>query len=193
MDIAELEKLGITKDQIIDRIIDRAADRLLVTHCTGADEDGRACAWDDNSPLAIELKKVFKARVDTALADVVDRHILPNVARYIENVTLQATNKWGEKKGESLTFLEYLTQRAEAYLIEEVDFQGKSRDQDSYNWKGTQTRITHMVHKHLHFSIEQAMETALKTANSAIVGGIEQAVKIKLAEVSEKLKMSVNP
>ena len=62
---------------------------------------------------------------------------------------------------------------------------------NSYNWSAKQTRIVHLVHQHLQYSIENAMKEALKIANSAIVGGIEGAVKLKLAEVAAALKIDV--
>ena len=41
------------------------------------------------------------------------------------------------------------------------------------------------------YSIKTAMEKALADANSAIVGGLEKTVKMKLEEVAAKLKMTV--
>lgn len=183
----DLEELGITKNELVERVIERCCDRILLEHRVNSDGDN----WDYDSPIAVSLKKIFQAHVDAALAEVVDKYILPKAAQYIENVTLQMTNKWGEKRGEPLTFLEYLTQRAEAYLTEEVDYNGKTRGQDSCGWKADQTRIAFMVGKHLQYAIQTMMESAMKSANSAIVGGIEGAVKIKLAEVAEKLQVKV--
>jgi hypothetical protein len=48
-----------------------------------------------------------------------------------------------------------------------------------------------MIDKHLHFSIESAMKSAVSNANSAIVGGLEETVKIKLAEIAKSLKVTV--
>mgnify|MGYP001609874141 FL=1 len=80
--------------------------------------------------------------------------------------------------------------RAEAYLKEELDHNGKTKAED-YNWKKSGTRIAYLVHEHLQYSIQTAMKEALTTANSAIVGGIEQAVKIKLAEVAASMKVEL--
>jgi hypothetical protein len=191
MDIKELESLGITKEQIIERVIEACADRIM-TDCGLTDEDGNPRSCQENSPLAIKLKAIVKERIDAGLAQVVDKHILPNVTQYIENVTLQETNKWGEKRGSLVTFIEYLTGRAEAYLTEKVDYQGKSQgESQGYSWIGSQTRITHMVHEDLHYSIATAMKKALEIANSAIATGIEETVRIKLQEVCKSLQVKV--
>lgn len=185
MSTLTLESLGLTREEIIDRVVERIADRLLREHAI--DEDG-----DDDalpSPMAKLLERKVAQRVSDAIDAIAGRHVLPNVAAYVETLILQETNKWGEKKGTPMTFVEYLVSRADAYLREEVNYDGKTRGADSYSWKASGTRIAWMVHKHLQHSIQIAMERALKDANSAIVGGLEQAVKIKLAEVLASLKV----
>ena len=88
-----------------------------------------------------------------------------------------------------MTFLEYLIQRAETYIQEPLNYAGKTKEQEGYGWSKSQTRISYLINQHLHYSIETAMKQALQTANSAIVGGIEQTVRIKLQEVADKMKV----
>jgi hypothetical protein len=130
-------------------------------------------------------------RVHQAIDDIAAKNVLPNVASYVENLTLQETNKWGEKTGSPLTFVEYLVQRAEHYITEKVDFQGRAKGQDSYSWNGTQTRITYLVHEHLQYSIDTAMKDALKAANGNIVKGLEETVKLKLREIANGMNVKV--
>ena len=174
-----LEELGITKDELQAKIVEQAVEALL----------GLSCASESAIANAVrgECEKIIEERVSAFC----EKHILPNVTRYVENVCLQETNKWGEKQGVPLTFKEYLVARAEHYLTEEVNFEGKAKDARNYNWSKTQTRISYLVHQHLHYSIAQAMKEAIATANKAIVGGLEETVKIKLAEVAEKLQVNV--
>ena len=47
-----------------------------------------------------------------------------------------------------------------------------------------------MIHKYLQYQLENFAKEALKTANDSIIGGIQEAVKIKLAEVQKNLKIS---
>ena len=188
MDIKSLEALGITADELINRIVDKCAEELMTD--VSFDEDG--AEWRAKSKLARQLDDRIKRQIDETISALAEKHILPNVAEYVESLTLQETNRWGEKTGKKLTFIEYLTQRAEAYMTEKVNFEGKSKDEaGGFSWAGTQTRITHLVNKHLHYSIETAMKQALSVANSAIASGIEETVKLKLSEITGTLKASV--
>lgn len=186
MSAITLESLGFSQKELQERVVEKLCEQVL--RSVGYDEDGDEI--DVDSKLSQTIEKRVKAHIDATINGLAEKHVLPNVATYIENLTLQATNKWGERRGEKVTFIEYLTQRAEAYMQEEVNYEGKPKGTDSYSWHGTQTRLTHMVNQHLHYSIETAMKSALQIANSAIAKGIEETVKIKLGEVTASLKVS---
>lgn len=184
-----LESLGLSKDAIEQKLIDHLAEQLLTEIQYDYDDDSEYRAKSD---LAKKLDTIIKQHINTTINALAEKHVLPNVTSYIENLTLQTTNQWGEKKGQPVTFIEYLTQRAEDYMQEKVNFEGKPKgDANGYSWSGTQTRITHMVHQHLHHSIEIAMKQALQIATSGIATGLQETVKTKLAEVSQKLKVEV--
>ena len=177
----DLDSLGFTKDEIKQRVIDLIAEQVRGGECEEVESQ-----FDEALDAAI------KEKINTAIDKLAQKHVLPNVAEYIENVTLKETNRWGEEIGRQKTFIEYLVHRAEAYMSEKVnhDGKGKGESQDSY-WSAGETRITHLIHKHLHFSIERAMKESLKTANSSIAGGIEKAVKLKLDEISKSLTVGL--
>lgn len=182
-----LESLGFSKEDLQERVIEQLCSQVLSGKTY--DEDGNE-EWAD-SQFKRKLDDRIKAQVESSIAVMAEKHILPNVAHYVENLTLQQTNKWGEKQGKSVTFIEYLTQRAEAYIQEEVSYDGKTKEQGGYGWNKSTTRIAYLVHQHLQYSIESAMKEALKTANSAIAGGIQEAVKIKLQEVVGGLQVAI--
>lgn len=173
-----LETIGLTQEELAERVVDKISTDLLYGH---------------EGQIGMNLENAVRKAIDAKVEAIAAEHILPQVSEYVENLTLEETNTWGEKTGKSTTFIEYLVERANLYMREKVNFDGKDKAESrGYSWTGTQTRIAHMVHKHLHHSIETAMKDALKTANSQIVGGIEDAVKIKLAEVQKQLKVKVN-
>lgn len=186
LDLAK--ELGLSSEELLERVINRCAEQVLAR--AGYDEDG----YKDEAPTAFanQLKDLVAKRVDAAIDDIATRHVLPNVTTYLEKLELQETNKWGEKRGSSVTFLEYLVQRAEHWMTEEVNYEGKGKKEaDSYNWRGTQTRIAHMLHQHLHYTIENVIKEALKNAHSSIASGLSETVKLKLEEVSKQLKVEV--
>lgn len=179
-----LEDLGMTKEELQERVVQKLADDFVFTG------DG------EESPIYLKLEKLMRDNIaqqlDAAVAKLADKYVMPNIIAHLEQLTLQQTTQWGERKGEKLTFIEYLTKAAQNYMAEKVDFKGKAKSDGEYNWSGTQTRITYLVHQHLHYSIETAMKAALQDANSQIAKGIAEACKIKLAEITAKLKVGVS-
>ena len=185
-----LADLGFTKEELQERVVEQCC--RLVLEGTFADEEGGE--FTDDSKFAKTLKERVKQQIDDTINALAEKHVLPNVSAYIENLTLQQTTKWGEKQGEPVTFIEYLTQRAEAYMQEQVNYEGKSKEECSssgWSWKGTQTRLAHLIDKHLHYSIENAMKGALSIVTSNISKGIEETVRLKLSELSAQLKAEV--
>lgn len=191
MDIKTLESLGVSAEDLITRIVEKATEELLSS--TAYDEDGEPTGGRYRTDLARRIEANIQKHVDAKINALAEEHILPNVSAYIEGLTLQETNRWGERTGQKLTFIEYLTQRADAYMREEVNFEGKSKAENGsgYSWSKASTRVAYMVNKHLHYSIERAMTEALTLANSSIAQGLEEAVKIGLANATAGLKVSV--
>lgn len=189
-----LEALGITKEEVQNRVIDRLVEHALNDTYLDWDDESGETENGRPSKFATKLRDEVQTRVDAAIAEIAEKHILPNAAQYIENVTFQPTNRWGERKAESMTFREYLAKRAENYLTEHVSYDGYSEEEchsRGRSFNKSQTRIAHMVHEHLHFEIDRIMKAAVQTANSAIAQGIQETVKIKLEEITKGLKISV--
>lgn len=182
-----LESLGFTKEELQKRVINQLCKQF--TSGLGCDEDSEEYLMD--SEFGKKLKAVVKCHINDTIQNIAEVHIFPKVSEYIENLTLEETNKWGEAKGQSLTFIEYMVQRAEAYMTEKVNYEGKSKGVSYGSWTGTQTRLSHLIHQYLHYNISNAMQTALKDANSHIVKGLEETIKIKLKEISDSLKVGL--
>ncbi len=183
----DLKALGITEEDLITRIVDSTVDRMLNT--IGYDEDGDD--FVDNSRMANRLTEIVQKMIDAKVQALADTHVKPLIESRLESLVLQQTNQWGEKTGQPVTFIEYLVKRADAYMTEPVDYRGKTKAEDSYNWRSNTTRVSFMMNEHLQYSIKIAMEKALADANSTISKGLAEAVKIALAEVQQKLKVEV--
>ncbi|MFD1121868.1 hypothetical protein ACFQ2T_05085 [Methylophilus flavus] len=185
----DVAALGFTQEELQERVIDRICQTLLSSMAYDDENDSE---WPIESKFQNAIKKHVEAKVQETINKLAEKHVLPNVANYIETMTLTKTNQWGEKVGTGKTFIEYLTDQAQEYMNEMVDYQGKTKSQSgSYSFNGTQTRLTHLVNNHLHYSIETAMKEALSIANSSIATGIQETVKVKLSDISKALKVSV--
>ena len=183
----DLELLGMTQEELQDRVIDKLVRDLLVEKYV--DEDGNDS--ENDSEFLVSLKELVKKAIGKKVAEIAEAHILPKVGNYIENLTLQKTTQWGEKKGKPFTFNEYLIDAAENYMKEPVSHNGKTKAEDSYNWRANTTRIVYLIERHLQYSISTAMDQAMKDANSHIVAGIEKAIRMALKEVNVKLGATV--
>lgn len=190
MEAITLESLGITEKEIIGRVVDKIVDRLLEDQIRFSG-DGEEEGWRETG-FAKELDKRVKGHIDSTVSALFDAHVMGRIEELVNGLTLQATNEWGEAKGETITFVQYLIQRAETYMTEQVNYDGKSRSKDHYGaWTAHGTRISSLVEKYLNFHIEKAMKTIVAKGNETLVSGIEETVKIKLAEIAEKLTVEV--
>ena len=188
-----LESLGLTREELQERVIDTICTRMLGAELEFCGEDGNTEATFQSSKLADALRKTIRRKIDEGIAQLAERYVIPNAAALIERVSLGQTNLYGEKIGETVPFKEYLVKRAEAYMTEKVDWNGKAKS-DHYSasdFRPAGTRVAHMIHEYLHHHIKTAMEEALQTANNAIAKGIEETVKLKLAEILESIKCKV--
>lgn len=183
------ESIGLTKEELQERVVDGICKKLLIGYQYDSDEGG---AYPIDTPFTKETKKLIAERITQTVSELAEKHVMPILSDKIENFCLQATNKWGEATSEKLTFTEYLVKRAEEYMLEKVNYDGKSKEESGgYSWSGTQTRLASLIHKHLHYSIETAMKNAMNTANSTLVKALQETAKQKLAEISEVLNVSV--
>jgi hypothetical protein len=179
--------LGFTKEDLQNRVVDQLCDRLLSQE--GGDEEGHS--WINESKLQKDLDELVRQRIDERVTALANEHVLPNVQAIIENWTLQETSQWGEKKGRSFTFTEYLVSRADAYMREDVDANGKAKDGDSYNWKKHSSRMAHAINAHLQYQIQSAMKEALEKANKSLDGAMESAARQAMIETASKLSLKL--
>lgn len=186
MDMAALAVLGLDPKEIEVKVIERIADRILEGY--SFDDEGEEFTRD--SSFKRKLDQRVAEIIDAKIKALADEHIAPNISTLIDGLTLQKTNQWGERIGAKVTFIEYLTQRAEAYLTEEVDYNGKTRKEDSFSWSKFGTRLAFMVDQHLAFQIKSAMETAYQNANATIVGGLKKAMEVSLENIKSSLKVT---
>uniref|UniRef100_A0A6H1Z9Y1 Uncharacterized protein n=1 Tax=viral metagenome TaxID=1070528 RepID=A0A6H1Z9Y1_9ZZZZ len=185
----DCETIGMSQEELQQRVVEGICNKMLKELKYDTDDGSE---YTVPSPFGKTVERAVQDSIDTKIAKIAEKYILPRISEMIETVTLQRTNQWGEKVGDKITFIEYITKQAEHYLTEKVNYEGKSKNESSFSsWSGTQTRIAHMIGQHLHYSIAQAMKDALKIADSAISTGIQETVKLKLAEISAALKVGV--
>lgn len=176
-----LTDLGITPEELRQRVVDKIAGDIMSDECFESD-------------LQRKVSLMLKEKVDAAVTALGDRVVAPRIAEMLEDLCLQQTNLWGERTGKALTFIEYLTQRAEGYMTEKVNAQGKTAAEcksSRSSFSAAQSRVAFMVDSHLQYSIKTAMEKALAEANSQIAAGITDTVKQQMSDILGRVKATV--
>ncbi len=181
-----LESLGITRDELVERVVEKISEDLLNDRTS--DEDGREFTM--HSRVRKDLLASVQTMIDAAVRKLGDELVAPRVDEMIRGFVLQRTNGYGEKRGEPVPFAEYLTHAAHAYMTEEVDSNGQTRAQSGATYfRANGNRITHAVDKHLHTHMEIALKQTLQHANSVIADGITIAVQASLKSLLANVKV----
>jgi hypothetical protein len=185
----DLQTLGITKEDLTERLVERMADQLMREQVHDYGGSPEYCEDDAPTPFAEDIHKLLVARIDDKVEEIATTRVLPRIDEMIDNLTLQATNEWGEKKGETKTFTEYLVHMAEEYLQQPVDYEGTPCSRYGRN---EQTRLVHLVNERLRRQVETAMENAVTIVKKSLSDAITETCKLQLAKITERLSVSVN-
>lgn len=190
MDLKQLEALGITAEDLTQRIVDQAVESLL--NASGYDpENDREVRYE--SRFKKEIEKRVVAAADAKISALAEIHIVPRVGEMIEQADMRQTNKYGEPTSPKLTFKEFIASRAEVYMSESVDHNGKSKAEanDSYNWRDSGPRLTVLMKMYIHQSMEAAAKTAVNDVNKVIAENIKKAAIQAINQTAAEIKVSV--
>lgn len=189
MDLQTLESLGLNIELLGDRIVDQCVEALLES--TGLDPE-----TEEETRYESRFKREIEARiqkaVDSKIAALAEEHLLPRVGEMIEAANLRQTNNYGEPKGEPMTFIEYIAARAEVYMSEPVDRQGKTGSEGGYNWKPEGPRLTVLMRLHIKDTLDKHAKAALTDVNKVIANNIAEAAKDAINSAAASLKVSVS-
>lgn len=189
MDLKSLEALGITAEDLTQRIVDQAVESLLES--SGYDpENDRETTYE--SRFKREIEKRLQEAVDAKISALAAEHLVPKVGELIEKTNMRKTNQYGEPKGESMTFIEYIASRADAYMSEDVDYNGKSKAEsgDSYNWRSCGPRLTVLMRNYIRDTLEKHAKQAITDVNQVIAKNIEKAARDAITSAASAIKVS---
>lgn len=190
MDIATLKALGISPEELGNRIVEQAVEALLST--SGFDPDSEQETRYE-SKFKREIEKRVQASVDAKIAALAAEHVLPRVGEMIEQADMRETNRYGEPKSPPMTFKEYIAHRAAVYMSEDVNYNGKSKAEegDSYNFKVDGPRLTVLMRLYIRETLEKAAKAAVTDVNKVIADNIKKAAGDAIAAAAAALKVSV--
>jgi hypothetical protein len=184
MSSIDLASLGFTKEELQERVVARIADDILTS--SGFDDDGEPVAMA--SGFKKQVAALVTNRVDDAVATLCKQVVDENFADYLSRVQLQRTTHWGEKKGDPMSFVDFITHRAHEYLNEQVDREGKPKN-DSY-FRPETTRAMWLTNAAVHKNIIDVMNQCLTGHNNTVGEAIAIAVKTAIDNVKTSFKVT---
>lgn len=189
MDIKTLEALGVSVEDLADRIVDQAVDVLLSS--AGFDPDTEEETRYE-SRFKREIEKKVQEAVDQKIATLAAEHLIPRIGEMIESADMRKTNRYGEPVTPSMTFKEYIAHRAEVYMSEDVNYQGLSKEEasDSYNWKTSGPRLSVLMRSYIRDTLETHAKAAVSDVNKVIAQNIEKAAKDAITAAASAIKVS---
>ncbi len=173
-----LSELGLSNEDIIDRLVSKLEDRIMRSDL------GDEC----DTGVRSRLKEEIMALVKDQISKTVESEFSAGISSHIEQMKFPQTTGYGETKAEPLSLREYMTKIAVTWLTEKVTSKG---EKPTHYDQAVQTRVTHMVHAHLHGEIGAAIKLALASANDEFSSGIAETAKMKLEEISRSINGSI--
>ena len=82
--IMNLEELGITKEDLQERVIERCCEMLLSEVSYDENESPRIISSSFERKAKEQIKKI----IDEKVTEAGDKHVLPFVAKMIENIVI---------------------------------------------------------------------------------------------------------
>ena len=190
MDIKTLEALGISPEDLGNRIVDQCVEALL--NSTGFNPD-----TEEETRYESRFKREIEARiqkaVDEKIATLAAVHLIPKVGEMIEMADMRKTNAYGEAKTPPMTFKEYIAHRAEEYMSEAVNIRGLSNAEDNnYQWQAAGPRLTILMRIYIRETLEKHAKAAITDVNKVIAKNIETAARDAINAAASSLKVAVS-
>jgi hypothetical protein len=175
MDKQLLKDLGITRKDVLDKLVDRLQEAFMPM-----DADG------DGSGFEAELHKEMTQRIEEGVRKALCDFTAPAIAEYCRKFVLNPTSEWGEKKGDSLTFVDYLVKSGRDFLEQPVDPWGKPAN--TYGSDKKKTRLAFLATEALSDEIRKAAESYLKNQREILNKAMADALMAKAGEIVRVLK-----
>lgn len=180
MDLETLKILGITPEKIMEM----AVEKLI---------SGMREHYDDEyieQRAARTFKEELQRKIDDAVSAFLDKQLEPVLKGAVSTLILQPTNHYGERKGEPIPFVEYVTKRASEWLGEPVDGEGRA-GRDSYGGGTKQPRLMWAFDKYFGYQMQAAIKSVLDASLQSLGGSLAKMVEEHTRKLTAVVKVSL--
>lgn len=184
-----IESLGVDKEELVTRIVNRAAVQV-VDHCFSmADDQSRY------KSLRQQVTEVTIAHVDDALSAIMNQEVMPMIDKGLHRLLIHQTNKVGEEKAPPMTLREYIQDKTEKYLGEAVDNNGKvlgngGEEVFRYN-KSAMTRLSYLIDARIKEAAQYKAQALMADIVREIGKPLQQALQEAVNRAAEQIKNAV--
>jgi hypothetical protein len=194
MNPIDLKSIGITEEELQQRVVDAIVNRMLSSTAFNYDEGQ---SFTTASPVYRKIQESIKSAIDAKFDMFFESHVCPLVGTKIDDLVIQKTNEWGEKRGEPVTFLEYLIEQAEKHLNEPLDARGRTRSQcaatrDSFNPVRGSTRLANAIDQKIAMHLEQCVTIVVRDATDKVGTAMQDVLKNALETAKDKIKVKIS-
>ena len=178
--------LGISQEEMIEKVVDAMSDKILAA----PDDDMDNTHY--RNTIIEKLDMVIAERIESEVRKNFDRHVTPRIEEMIADMTFTKTNNWGERAGKTLTLREFLIEKAEAYMGEDVNAQGHSKSQcRGHSFYGAGNRLSVMIDNHLEAEFKRVVDDIYQIANKGFEDGIKAEMTRAIEDVSKRMQVSI--
>lgn len=185
--VAMAEALGVSREELANRVVDQITE-MVMSGTRGGHET-------EDEGFASLIYEKAQGAIDRAVDKIAATTVIPKADEIINGFVLQRTTSWGETKGKPVSLTEYLVERAEAWIVEPVDLDGKSQKQGSRygSWSAKTTRFEYLIENKIQYSIEIAMEKILKTSDRQLKQGLHSMIVERMNALASEITVTVAP
>lgn len=183
MDI--LEQVGITKEELIERIVERAlgvAADYRQTGCENWQDIPLSEVVDKKITEAIgNLVKKFEEKIETRVDEITNAE----VNKLLEK-PFQPVNEWGEAKGEKTTVKQIIVNYASGYWDVKIGSDGKPVREGVYHYDNLLTRGEAYAQKVVKDIFTSVVEKQVKEIASDLAAKIPETIGSEISKMVVK-------
>lgn len=167
--VMDLSALGITREELIDRIVEKVANDLM----------------GDEERLGVRVRDVINTKVDKAVALALTAAMPARVDAVFEkalSVEYTPINIWGEPTGAPRSIREVMLERAAQYMEQPVNEVGNPISTNSYGPKGV-TRLQYYAGVAVKEAMNKETFVVLEQMKAEYSKKLREAVGVALASL----------
>lgn len=192
MNLELLQAVGLTPEELQQRVVVHVSEMLLKQYEYDPEDNS---SYSVASRFAKQAQENIKAAIDLKFEQVAREIIVPMISEQVDNLIIQRTSQYGEKKGAAVTFLEYLTERVDQILTEPVDAQGRTkaeceRARDSW-YAGKTNMVTNLIGAEVDKQISRFAQDMARTALDQVKEALVTGLAATFDEAKAKTKISI--